>query len=474
MGIMNKKLLVLTLPALMVLSGCNPLSSYAAAGTKVGLQDDAVVSSMKEDTVAYEEDAHVFLKTVPLKAPTLDASSVKIGYQIQFNENEDDDGSDDTISIRFVAALKDRDVTAFWHRGLAQSNGYEGAEVTSGVWKYKFNDGTTHESSVFYDALNNGGDRVVAGEGDFVGYECFAIYTLMNIPYNYYDDSYLAAYVTLTGANTINSQGLAVRIERDGDASADRFYFNPDVPGHFLAGTINDVVRDGSDNSTHKLLREDETTVSSDENYASFSDVDLLSTDNFGAFYFSSTHFQFFGNDYFFRKSRGFFGGSFALREYISPRESGNYNLYMKNKNDPSEENFVYAYANSYVTEKTAIMFYPGAWNVDGAIYRIYCWSGSGNKWITPTSSGTISGKTVWLFELDKDYPAFKFTRCNPTAGDDVGSGWVTGDNHKVWNESAEHNYSFFNSFGVYAAFVITASGNNNSSLVYYDDFLNL
>ena len=475
---MNKKLLILTLPALMVLSGCNPLSSYAAAGTKVGKQDDVLASSMKEDTVAYEEDAHVFLKTVPLKAPTLDASSVKIGYQIQFNENEDDDGSDDTISIRFVAALKDRDVTAFWHRGLAQSNGYEGAEVTTGVWKYKFNDGTTHESSVFYDALNNGGDRVVAGEGDFVGYECFAIYTLMNIPYNYYDDSYLAAYVTLTGANTINSQGLAVRIERDGDASADRFYFNPDVTGHFLAGTINNVVRDGSDDSTHKLLREDETTVSSGENYASFSNIGLLNTDLFGAFYFSPTNFQFFGYDSFFSKSHGFFNGSGTLRGYAAIIESGNYNLYMKNKSNPSEENFVYAYANSYVNEQTNIWFYPNVWQTGGEDFRMYCWkegAPSTKTWVAPadTSPTLPNGKNMYRFVFDPDtYDSFKFVRMRPGRDiDDWNDGEHSGDNARVWNESSNHVYNFIHTDGAASLFKIN-DWNTNSSIVALSDLM--
>ena len=447
MGIMNKKLLVLTLPALMVLSGCNPLSSYAAAGTKVGLQDDAVASSMKEDTVAYEEDARVLLKTVPLKAPTLDANSVKIGYQIQYDDKGTTEGegydSDDTISIRFVAALKDRDVTAFWHRGLAQSNGYEGAEVSTGVWKYKFNDGTTHESTVFYDALNNGGDRVVAGEGDFAGYECFAIYTLMNIPYVYYSDSYLAAYVTLTGANTINSQGLAIRIEKDGDASADRFYFNPDVPGHFLAGTINNVVRDGSDNSTHKLLREDETTIDSGENYASFSDVDLLSTDSFGAFYFSSTNFQFFGYDYFFNKSRGFFNICGSLSNYAAPIQQGNYNLYMKNKTNPSEENYVYAYANSYAANPTDVYFAPGVWDSDGAEIRMYCFVGSApGVWVAPAETGTTPAGKMMRFVLDSaNYRSIIFARMNPSRDKDD---WDEEGKDRVWNQTGDFVDFFF------------------------------
>ena len=431
---MSKKLLLLALPALMVLSSCGARS----------IEKPQPTLEMCEDTIAHEEGAHELIKKTPSRLPTLDASSVKIGYQIQFDDKGTTEGeghdSDDTISIRFVAALKDRDVTAFWHRGLAQSRGYEGAEVSTDVWKYKFNDGTTHESTVFYDALNNGGDRVVAGEGDFVGYECFAIYTLMNIPYVYYSDSYLAAYVTLTGANTINSQGLAIRIEKDGDASADRFYFNPDVPGHFLAGTINGDVRDGSDNSTHKLLREDETTIDSGENYASFSDVDLLSTDNFGAFYFSSTNFQFFGYDYFFSKSRGFFNASGSLSNYAVPVQAGNYNLYLKNKNNESEENFVYGYANSYVTNPTDVYFMPGVWDSDGAEIRMYCYGGSAPvTWVAPAETGTTPAGKMMRFVLDSSkYRSVIFVRMKPGRDkDDWGA-------DRVWNQTGDYDDFFF------------------------------
>ena len=437
---MSKKLLLLALPALMVLSGCGAHNIEKPAN-KQALE-------MCEDNLAHEEifggeqDTAILTKKNPYKLVTLTSASVKIGYQIQFDDKGTTEGEghdeDDTISIRFVAALTDAVESASWHRGLAQSNGCEGADVGGGVWKYKFNDGTSHPSTTFYTALNNGGDRVVAGEDEFAGYTCFAIYTLMNIPYVYYSNSYLAAYVTLTGANTINSQGLAIRIEKDGDASADRFYFNPDVPGHFLAGTINDVVRDGSDNSTHKLLREDETTVSSDENYASFSDVDLLSTDNFGAFYFSSTHFQFFGYDYFFNKSRGFFNASGSLSDYAVPVQAGNYNLYMKNKNNESEENFVYGYANSYVTNPTDVYFMPGVWETDGAEIRMYCFVGSApGVWVAPAETGTTPAGKMMRFELDSsNYRSILFARMNPSREND---NWDA-----VWTQTGDYVDFFF------------------------------
>ena len=81
---MKKKLLLLTLPALMVLSGCAGVSASPKAN-----------NLMTEDTLAHEEifgevveAGELGLKKLgPRKAPTIDAAFSKIGYQINFNAN---------------------------------------------------------------------------------------------------------------------------------------------------------------------------------------------------------------------------------------------------------------------------------------------------------------------------------------------------------------------------------------------------
>ena len=314
---MNKKLLLLALPAFMVLSGCG------ARGFEQ--PEERPEAAISEATVAQEEDAHEFVRTAPAKAASLNAESVKVGYQIQYSDNGDDD---DTISIRFIAALKDRDVTAFWHRGLAQANGNEGADVGGGVWKYKFSDTSTHQSTIFYDALNNDGVRVVAGQGDYAGYECFAIYTLMNIPYETYKDSYLAAYVTLNGENTINSQAVAVKIERDGTASKNKFNFDPTITGHFLQGKIND--------QNNSFVRATENPGGN--NFAAYYGINLLNTDSFGSFYYSPSHFQFFGYSTYFTEESKY--NESSLGEYAAPKASGTYNLYLSS--NENKHNHVY------------------------------------------------------------------------------------------------------------------------------------
>ena len=306
---MNKKLLLLAIPAFMVLSGCGARPAQN--------QEERPEAAMSEDTVAQEEDAQQLVRPTPYKA-TLTSDYVKIGYQIQFNANGEGT-ADDTISIRFVAALKGDVTSAYWHRGLAQPNSSEGADVGGNNWKYKFNDGTTHQSSTLYTALNNGGVRVAAGEGEYAGYSCFAIYTLMNIPYETYKDSYLAAYVELTSDNTIKSQGLAVKIERNGTASKNRFYFDASTTGHFLEGTIEGVLRDGSDNSTHALLAASEHD--SGAYVASYTDLSLETTDSFGSFYYGTDgHFQFFGYNSFVKDTGFPVFEAASLSEYNKPK----------------------------------------------------------------------------------------------------------------------------------------------------------
>ena len=377
---MNKKLLLLALPAFMVLSSCG--------AHPVEQPEERPEAAMSETTVAQEEDARELVRTNTTYRVALTSDYVKVGYQIQFNANGEGD-ADDTISIRFVAALKGEVTSAYWHRGLAQPNSYEGADVGGGNWKYKFNDGTPHNSTVYYTALNNGGVRVAAGEGDFVGYDRFAIYTLMNIPYETYKDSYLAAYVELTGENTIKSQGLAVKIERNGSASKNRFYFDPNTTGHFLEGTIEGNLRDGSDNE-HTLLRG--TEYGEGDNSAEFADLELLTTDSFGSFYYAvGTTFQFFGYDSFVEDTAFVFFEASSLSGYSKPVFADTISVFVsrndQNKLYGSTDTTVsVSFATNYGTnygDSVFIAVNNDGWNANTKY--VLTWS-DGNNW-----SGTFS-----------------------------------------------------------------------------------
>ena len=397
---MKKKLLLLALPALMALSGC----SGAPVSPKVNL--------MAEDNLAHEEIFGAAVeagelglkKAAPYKLATLEADFVKIGYQIAYKT------ADDTLSIRFVAAVKDAGVTAFWHRGIAQPNGYEGAEVTTGNWKFKFEEYTTDttgkESTKLYSSLTDGTNTITAGPTGTTGwteYAGFAIYTVTGIPYTTYKDSYFAAYVNLADAsspsNKIKSQALAVKIEREGTTSKNRFFFDPNTTGHFLEGTINDALYDGGANGLYR-----ESAGVPDGNFAWYDDVPLKTTDSFGSFYYgigddSKWHFQFFGANEFFVESAGFFEKSTALSGYCKPILQGVYDL----KISAGNANHVYTTASSYSEDVESL--YPilyldagTSWDVAGARFEAYLF-GNAETWINMTKV-TINGKAVYKCDL--------------------------------------------------------------------------
>lgn len=452
-----KKSLLIALPVLLVLSGCSrpiekPKENYQAA-------------AMSEDNLAHEEvfggeeDTKVLFNKNPYKA-ALTSDFVKVGYQIKFNDKGDADASNDVISIRFVAALQGDVTTAYWHRGLAQPNSYEGADVGGGVWKYKFNDGSTHQSTVFYTALNNGGVRVAAGEGDFEGYTCFAIYTLMNIPYETYKNSYLAAYVELTSDNTIKSQGVAVKIERNGTSSKNRFYFDASKTAHFLEGTINNQVRDGV---TNPVLYEDEETASG-ENYASYSSVPLKTTDSFGSFYYSvGTTFQYFGNSSFFGESSSLISASASLSGYNSAVYNGVYNLFVSShyiKDVEDFRNHVYTKAVSY---EASLVFYFDAnvWDTAGANFRMSMWkyggSASDNQTLLSGDRTVINvgGEPKEVYEFDKfdfsKYDSFRIERLDPSNGNTWNdTGWKDAETSYVYSTGPYLYYKVNNWDGSY------------------------
>lgn len=455
---MKKKLFLIALPAFMALSSCSGLNIQPKQNGVEYFKE----STVNEEVfgVAEEIGDLGFKKASPAKLAAMTSDFAKVGYQIKFNNGgTTDDPGDDLLSVRFVAAIKDAGVTAVWKRGLAQPNGYEGAETSPSVWKFKFTD-AGKESKKIYSSLTDGANVITAGTGDFVGYAGFVVYTLSNIPYSEFSESYLAAYVTFTdesdAENTLKSKGLALFLQKDVDNEArlaNEFCFNPDSTSHFLSGTIGGVLKDGSDDEDHALVKEDPSVVDSSKNYASFSNIGLNNTDTFGVFYYSSSpaHFQFFGYNSFFGNSHGFFEESTEISQHAIPFEIGNYNLYIKNSNNPAEENYVCAYANSFATEPTDVFFTPGLWDADGAIFRMYCWGTEPDVWVAPTGVpyDTGSGK-VYRFVLDiEHYNSFKFVRLDPKQPDN----W-----DGKWNETADIN-DFFHANGSRSAVSITGWG---------------
>ena len=162
-----KKCLLVLLPVLMGLTSCS--GAQAKPANDYFARNDLIV----EDTMAHEEifgSAEVIRDLKPRQMNDVGTeASLKMGYQIQFDDKGTTSGDgydeDDTISIRFIAAVMNLDVRAYWSRAIADYNGNAGVNI-GGVWKYKLDDGSTHESTTLYKTLTNGLDTVtVEGEG---------------------------------------------------------------------------------------------------------------------------------------------------------------------------------------------------------------------------------------------------------------------------------------------------------------------
>ena len=391
--VMKKKLLLAVLPALLVLSGCK--SPYSAAATKV----------FEEDTIAHEEifgeaeEIDYFGKKEPLyRNPGEAITAPKIGYQIRY--------ADSKLAIRFVAAINDLNVKAYWKRGVAAP---DGTEVAS------FSD-EGQQVTKYYRTITDGPSTITAGVAPYVGYTGFVVYTIYNIPYSTVKDNYVAAYLSLVGDEDgedngaggtynvkINSSALAVSIERKTETVGETelknvFAIDPASTGYFLEGTINGVERDGSDNSTHSLLRATASDVSFVN--AEYVDVAFQASDSFGSFYYSPTSFKFFGNTAF--GASDYFDEA-SLAEFSSPKVAGTKTLYVFGSSAGAENHIrVKKEVTLYLTDNWRWKLKAHAFNYAANTPKV-AWPGEGMSYVgTNDDNDSVFSYTVDIALYDR------------------------------------------------------------------------
>lgn len=250
---MNKKVLLIALPALMALSSC-------ASFQRAPMQKDA--NFFKEDALAHEElfdDKNEFfeIKTMaPRKRSGADFAEPIIGVQYRAKYQNDADPNW-YIAVRFVAAVKSTDVNATWTRAV-----YDAAGDIYGTVGTKV---TTQA----YTSLNSNGDPITPASFG-TGYEYFVAYTLYDIPFNEKDDYFVVASVTLSDPDevidSVDSLAMAARI--GGNVTAK---FPKNTNGYFLAGRIggldNQVVTQEVSTPAGKLARFTGTLSANDNFY---------------------------------------------------------------------------------------------------------------------------------------------------------------------------------------------------------------
>lgn len=322
---MKKKLLIGLLPVLMTLSACGGSSPKANEE-----------ETFLEDTEVHEE---LFGEAQEIKSTKKNAASLTkptIGYQLSY--------ADSKLAIRFVSLINeiDADVTATWKRAVA---GADGTDLSTG----KGFDDTLASTTKYYKKLTGWPDAD-PGKG-------YVVYSLYNIPYNATNkNAYVAAYLTLTdtASHIAKTDLLAVKIEADNvyEHSVNTFTFDPDNTGkHFLQGTINGV--------TGTVLSYESPQGSND--FAAYFDIDMLTTDSFGSFYYSSDVFQYFGYTNYFSTTSSDFNQS-TNTGYVTPKADGRYNLYLSSKNDGEGD-----FRNKVYSKKTFANAHTFIWSEEGA-----------------------------------------------------------------------------------------------------------
>lgn len=404
---MKKKLLLVALPALMVLSGCSNVNLEKAEK----VENNEVL--LREDTLAHEElfGGTNNLGVRKVGVPDTDPHSTSIPrIGVQFSGVYEDDvldaGGNPTgeranyYAVRFVAAITGDLSTqnVVWTRGVSQVDSTE-IRTMSSIGR----DSTPLNSTAVYTSLN---DNSVA-TGVPSGYDNFVVYTMYDIPVSE-ANSYIAAYVTVTPkAGGDSHQSCAVVTEIDG--------------GHYFDVKMNDdLERNGyflelydSSTSQYWICPED-NELSTDTNpddplkdNALFSNLTLSTSDRFGIFRLTPTCFQFFGYDTFMGSSATAYMGEYdGVNQYGKASKNGEYSLFL------NQYNLVYPIVTTTIYLDTGYdLGAGGKWGTD-ARFAAWAFGPSKSRWYDLTLEAgdiyKIEGYNV------TDYPNLKFCRMNP------------------------------------------------------------
>ena len=302
---MKKKFLLLTLPALMVLSGCSSVSLK---------QKENI---MLEDTVAHEEifgeaEESPMIKIMNPRRAIEDLEKPHIGFQkMSYHDDVEDK---DYYAVRFVAAVASDSVTATWTRGFSKANSDQTRHPLSAA-------GIVATKS--YTTLNNNGEPASVPSDFGAQYNYLLVYSMYKIPTEL-ANAYICAYLTVDdGVNTpVKSDVVAARV-----AGGNAFSFAANKStGYFMQGRIN-----GS-NQIVDMNDDWEKTGNPDDNHAE-KQLALEANDEFGYFYYEAgVKFQYFGCSNFNKET--YYVEQSPTTDYIKVRAKGTYRLFVNSDND--------------------------------------------------------------------------------------------------------------------------------------------
>lgn len=341
---MNKKLLLLALPALMVMSAC----TYMQSATN--FNDFNII---KEDTLAHEEIFGGVDKLQPMRlgdpGETPEAGSgfaiaPKVG--VQFFPYTKDEA--DLLAVRFVAAIGGLDggITASWTRAVSSNSGSELKAETGG-----------YNSTVEYASLNSGGSpKAATSEG--TGYNKYVVYTMYDIPAAQ-SKSYIAAYLKLSkeGESDIYSKAVAARID-----GKNTFSFEYNKQGFFLAGKI--------DTNANRVANQDVDTKEDydGQNAASFTSY-LSANDKFVVVQKETSLFKVWSGACL---KNGDAEKASNVDEMITVSSSRRYVIYLNDSNELYQASFGYTATDVYLRGPAAGSAGDNGWGDASESARFY------------------------------------------------------------------------------------------------------
>ena len=402
---MKKKLLLIALPALMVLSGC----SNALVEQPV---KDNNANIMLEDNLAHEE---LFggAKLAPKKLGEPDEDPIgnpgwtkmpKVGVQFKSYQKAETD----YYAVRYVAAIADTaGMTATWTRGVSEKNSNQIKAMSGG-----------HVSSAKYDTLNDGNTPVNASD-EGAGLEKFIVYTMYDIPASQ-DESYIVAYLTLSkeGETSFSTRAIATQIDGSHCFSFD-IEEDLEKDGYFMQTSSGNIIPQDEDG--------DNTDPNNDsKDNALFSNISFSADKKFGLFRFTESVFQFYGFSTFMESTSASYIKSTTIDQYCEMHLAGEYTFYVNKYNQ--------VYTAPVDVDVTFSLTPSDHWKEAGAIFYLYGFNSvDDNGWVRFNQVGETGVYTAhaehWSFAK------MIYVRKNPSND--------TADWEGKWTQSSDIDVNF-------------------------------
>ena len=317
LGNMNKKLLLITLPLALTLSGCSNIKPIP-------------VNHMTEDTLAHNEifgdidTASFSKKLTPNKA--LNEGELYTPL-LSFQHKPNNDG---TYSVRFIATIESKSMDIVWTRSVHDLNG----STAGGKAK------ATKQVNTIYESLSDDGVQVwatnVVEKDDELGtkpFNYYAVYCLLNIP-NSVSNYYIDAFVTVTlGESSKNSYVGSVNV-----ADKTKHIKYSLEGGDRYVADINGVVRESDPHDGNNLM---------------LNSIDLSVNDKLQAYYLDTNALTYtrYGYADLVRNNPDFEAGSSGE---IKAKYSSTYNVFLNTSNQFSFEKKIYFQGPSWWANNSA------------------------------------------------------------------------------------------------------------------------